>query len=62
MVNNKLIDCKNVVLCSSIPGENGFNFGVQERCGKSIFVLSQYQVLAYLIPQIKQQPHNVKGI
>ena len=47
-------------MCSSIPGENGFNFGVQERCGKSIFVLSQYQVLAYLIPQIKQQPHTVE--
>ena len=28
-----------MVLCSSIPGENGFNFGVQERCGKSIFCL-----------------------
>ena len=23
-------------MCSSIPGENGFNFGVQERCGKPI--------------------------
>ncbi len=40
-----------MVLCSSIPGENGFNFGVQKWCGKSIFCLILFlisQALAYL--------------